>query len=1004
MFVPRTKDGGSPCGKSDPSEAKITLLSSSATSKNSSQSKGDEQQCTFNFRASSDAVLPSIENTGASNQGSIFHFTASPSAHLRAPSATFSASESPERFLTPTGPLSPKTETNPALHLPEPRLSTESPSMDLSSISTALRDLVGAQYDRGSSPFLEPKISTSASPSPSAHSRRASSRLKREPHNVEDEAPPNDLFNSPVFQKAFSEARTSMRTLANVLSSSKLHGEPDSIMHRLHNEAESLAKFQCPSTRIVGFVGDSGVGKSSLLNSLLDIRGLARTSNSGAACTCVVTEYRFHPEQGFTIEIERFSKSESTAQIESLLKDYRYFHTNKGSVDRQELKDLEDRANLARDTFRAMFRGLLVHESMLTSTSEAQVLQTFEEWANTVAPRITGDRLLMTNAEECANCLMELTSEDGSSDSAAAWPWIKKIRVYANAHILSKGLVLVDLPGLRDLNVARRHITERFLLKCDEIFVVCNEGRAITDEGVQAVVDLAKKAELSNVGIVCTRSDDIDAEEAQKDWKGQKAREIQEKVKAISSEIRTMKKIESDIADYDDTPNEDLNDEEKDELNTLHSNLRATRRRRDEQSFLLQEFLISHRNANVQSQLLSSYKQKVPGDSLKVFCISNKIYWEKRGEAKDKAMRHLELSGILGLREHCMALVSMSQHAAALKYMKTDIGVLLGELGLWVHSGSGSRDAEQKERIRATLATIEKKLQLELRGPASNIGTLSRLHKQHFRAKVMQVGRGSIEDWSTSAKYACNDWSCWHHSSYAAFCRNYGDHTTPKQGSRNWNGEMIQKMASDLNIPWRLFCIDISTCNDDAVTKVEALFDWSIKFLGTNIDEASDARLTLMSTLESHRDALSTNVQDILDKGRDDLRIIRTDAMSSIRSSYIGTAMKPAYEEAMYESGSGSDARRKGIIRNAVYHGNLIPTLMRKFEKALHDNVDEVQNEVRKSVEAHLDNICATFDIIRDENAALESESDDEFRARVDKAVAAATQEMEDIVKIVSSS
>lgn len=95
-----------------------------------------------------------------------------------------------------------------------------------------------------------------------------------------------------------------------------------------------------------------------------------------------------------------------------------------------------------------------------------------------------------------------------------------------NAHILSRGLVLVDLPGtfhslhtcslfltelaqtgLRDLNSARRNITERSLIDCNEIFAVCPIGRAITDIGVKEVFALAKQAGLSNVGIICTRSD-----------------------------------------------------------------------------------------------------------------------------------------------------------------------------------------------------------------------------------------------------------------------------------------------------------------------------------------------------------------------------------------------------------------------------------------------------------------------------------------------------------------
>lgn len=61
--------------------------------------------------------------------------------------------------------------------------------------------------------------------------------------------------------------------------------------------------------------------------------------------------------------------------------------------------------------------------------------------------------------------------------------------------------------GLRDLNSARQQITERYLLQCDEIFAICNIGRATTDVGVMGVFELARRARLSNVGIICTRSD-----------------------------------------------------------------------------------------------------------------------------------------------------------------------------------------------------------------------------------------------------------------------------------------------------------------------------------------------------------------------------------------------------------------------------------------------------------------------------------------------------------------
>jgi hypothetical protein len=94
--------------------------------------------------------------------------------------------------------------------------------------------------------------------------RRSSSRTNIAPHNVMDEEPPNDRFHQPTFQQAISDAKQVMSKLTDVLSSSSIRNDPDSAMRQLYETAGKLANFHCPSTRKVGFVGDSGVGEYSL--------------------------------------------------------------------------------------------------------------------------------------------------------------------------------------------------------------------------------------------------------------------------------------------------------------------------------------------------------------------------------------------------------------------------------------------------------------------------------------------------------------------------------------------------------------------------------------------------------------------------------------------------------------------------------------------------------------------------------------------------------------------
>lgn len=55
-------------------------------------------------------------------------------------------------------------------------------------------------------------------------------------------------------------------------------------------------------------------------------------------------------------------------------------------------------------------------------------------------------------------------------------------------------------------------ITERYVAECDGVFAIAPIGRAISDAGVKAAIDIARKTSRNNVGIVCTKSEvrDID--------------------------------------------------------------------------------------------------------------------------------------------------------------------------------------------------------------------------------------------------------------------------------------------------------------------------------------------------------------------------------------------------------------------------------------------------------------------------------------------------------------
>uniref|UniRef100_A0A0D2XYF0 Uncharacterized protein n=1 Tax=Fusarium oxysporum (strain Fo5176) TaxID=660025 RepID=A0A0D2XYF0_FUSOF len=476
-----------------------------------------------------------------------------------------------------------------------------------------------------------------------------------------------------------------MSNIQSVLGSSNIHEAHESTMGKLHEDAGRLAAFEYPATRTVGFVGDSGVVCSIHSSIQKGLQGL----NNGEACTCVVTEYHYHNRDTLDIRVNLFSIEELQDQLGRLLQIYRTFELHRDEItDAAERQDMEANAKVAKDTFQAMFRGRLTDEAFLIRESYGDVLDKLTRWAADARPSPlrtwTG-----LSPQVCSNILMTLSSEPASRDSPATWPYIRNI---------NRGLILVDLPGLRDLNSARRIITERYLLECNEIFAICNIGRAATDEGVHQVFDLADRARLSNVGIVCTRSDEIE-------------------------------ELKADIEDYEGA---DLSEHERRELAECREDLRQASIRKQNYNFELKEYLITTRNRIIIDSLTNTYAGRVT--DARVFCVSNTIYWQNRNARKSEAERYLHLSGIMQVRRHCISIVANSQRRIATQYMKDQIPALLADIELWVQSGARTASEERREALCQTLDSVERRLRKDFASRA--FSRLARGYNEDFTEYV----------------------------------------------------------------------------------------------------------------------------------------------------------------------------------------------------------------------------------------------------------------------------
>lgn len=442
-----------------------------------------------------------------------------------------------------------------------------------------------------------------------------------------------------------------------------------------------------------------------------------------------MTEYHFHEQDDFLVRVDYFSLQQLRQQFEELLRAHRDFEESRSRRGRSsgdntsdhDMGQLEKKSELALETFRACFGEKLREKPGIISTMTFQrAISTMIDWAFTLLPK-QAEQMSFSAIAECSSWLRDISSESRpesylqSSNARPSWPLIQKIRVYLKASILSKGLIIADLPGLRDLNSARQAITERYIRQCHQVLVVARIDRAITDESIKYICELARRVDLTKIDIVCTRSEDINTREALHDWPAERARieELQQAIDAQREEIETLQE-EIDDFDQDDA---NLTRERERELLELQRDLIKAKKTKSEKELELKRFIVQLRNNKVSNGLRQTYRDYPIAASLQIFCVSNQIYWNNREKPRDVALPYLAFSGIIELRRYCIGIVGQSRLQAIRTFIKDDIPALVGSIELWVEVGSGSASAETKQRILDAVAAMQQEIDQVRKSP-----------------------------------------------------------------------------------------------------------------------------------------------------------------------------------------------------------------------------------------------------------------------------------------------
>jgi hypothetical protein len=418
--------------------------------------------------------------------------------------------------------------------------------------------------------------------------------------------------------------------------------------------------------------------------------------------------------------VDYFSVDELKQQYEELLRAHRDFKLLPKGQSNGEDSDttdndkqrLQKKSALATATFEASFGERLKEmPGILLSTPFEPAIARMVDWASQVLPHQAAQNTFST-IEECSSWSRELVSETDRATSNGnvrkSWPFIQKVRIYLKAYILSKGLIIADLPGLRDLNSARQAITERYIRQCHQIFVVARIDRAITDESIKQIFELARRVDLSKVDIVCTRSEDTQPREAIHDWPAERVK-IEELQTSITTDEKEMASLKEEIDDLEEDV-DNLTREEERQLLDLQRDYRKAERSKENHDLELKRFIVTLRNDKVSRSLRQAYRNHPVATSLRIFCVSNNVYWDSREKPSDVALPYLNFSGIVDLRRYCIGVVAQSRLEATRKFINDEIPALLGSIELWVNAGSGNASAETKQQVLDAVSGMQREL------------------------------------------------------------------------------------------------------------------------------------------------------------------------------------------------------------------------------------------------------------------------------------------------------
>lgn len=345
---------------------------------------------------------------------------------------------------------------------------------------------------------------------------------------------------------------------------SKMENSPDA--EQWIQQIDNLIKQAVKTKTVIGVVGNTGAGKSSVINAMLDEERLVPT-NCMRACTAVVTEISFNEgEKPYRAQIEFISPADWEKELKTLFQD---LLDGDGKVSRDCTNEDTD-AGIAYAKIKAVYPHK-TKEDIANSSIQTMLREVSHILGKSKDVEETDSLLFYKKLQSFVDSKEKSTGNKDKDKKERKtmefWPLIRVVRIYVKSRALATGAVIVDLPGVHDANAARAAVAEGYMKQCTGLWIVAPINRAVDDKAAKSLLGESFKRQLkmdggfNSVTFICSKTDDVSLEEAQDslglsdemdpDW---------EELDKLGKKIKSMKKQMDELKDTKAVYGESMND------------------------------------------------------------------------------------------------------------------------------------------------------------------------------------------------------------------------------------------------------------------------------------------------------------------------------------------------------------------------------------------------------------------------------------------------------------